>query len=96
MSGGHFDYQQYKIGIIGASIEQLIWNNNSKEVDEWSDHVGRCYTEETISEFRIALKLLRRAEIYAQRIDYLASGDDGEESFHKRLALELAEEADNV
>ena len=96
MSGGHFDYDQYKIGYIADSIEQLIWDNSSKEVDEWSDHVGTCYTEETISEFRTALRLLRRAEIYAQRIDYLASGDDGEDTFHKRLALELAEEANNA
>ena len=47
------------------------------------------YTEETIKEFRNAIDILRRAEIYAQRVDYLISGDDGEESFHSRLKEEL-------
>ena len=35
------------------------------------------------------IDILRRAEIYAQRVDYLISGDDGEESFHSRLKEEL-------
>lgn len=49
------------------------------------------YSEETIKEFRNAIDALRRAEIYAQRVDYLICGDDGEESFHSRLKKELAE-----
>ena len=85
MSGGHFDYDQYKIGYISDSIEQLI----SKDED------GR-YTEETIVQFCTALWLLRRAQIYAQRIDWLVSGDDGEDSFHKRLAFDLAAESNEA
>ena len=85
MSGGHFDYAQYKIGDIADSIEQLI----SEDED------GR-YTEETIVQFCTALWLLRRAQIYAQRIDWLVSCDDGEDSFHKRLAHDLAAESDKA
>lgn len=48
-----------------------------------------CYTEETLSEFRKAIEVLKKAEVYAQRIDWLLSGDDGESSFHKRLEEEL-------
>ena len=33
--------------------------------------------------------ILRKAAIYAQRIDWLLSGDDGEESFIRRLYDEL-------
>lgn len=47
------------------------------------------YTEETIKEFRNAVDALRRAEIYAQRVDYLICGDDEEESFHSRLKEDL-------
>lgn len=96
MSGGYFDYDQYKLGYIADSVEQLIWDNNSKEVDEWGDSMSHGYTEATINEFRAALKMLRRAEIYIQRIDWLASGDDGEETFHKRLAHDLAAESGNT
>lgn len=48
------------------------------------------YEPETIEEFRKAIKVLREAAVYAQRIDWLLSGDDGEETFHKRLKKELS------
>ena len=38
---------------------------------------------------KIAVDLLRSAAIYVQRIDWLVSGDDGEDSFHRRLQKEL-------
>ena len=96
MSGWHFDYDQYKIGYIADSIEQLIYNNNSEELNEYGTKKGRRYTDETISEFRTAVRLLKRAQIYAQRIDWLVSGDDGEDSFHKRLAFDLAAESNEA
>ena len=40
-------------------------------------------------EFKEGVKALQRASIYAQRIDWLVSGDDGEESFHRRLAEDM-------
>lgn len=49
------------------------------------------YSEETIKEFRKGIDILKRARIYAHRIDLLMSGDDGEESFHKRLKEKLKE-----
>ena len=47
------------------------------------------YSKETIKEFKKGLAILKKAYIYAQRIDCLLSGDDGEESFHERLKEEL-------
>ena len=47
------------------------------------------YSKETIKEFKKGLAILRKAYVYAQRIDWLLSGDDGEESFHERLKEEL-------
>jgi hypothetical protein len=35
--------------------------------------------------------LLKRAEIYTHRIDYLLSSDDGEQTFHERLKKDLEE-----
>ena len=96
MSGGHFNYDQYKIGQIADMVEQLVISNSSTELNIWGDSIGLGYTEATISEFRTALRMLRRAEIYAQRIDWLVSCDDGEDSFHKRLAHDLAAESDKA
>lgn len=40
-------------------------------------------------QFRKALHIVKQAEIMVQRIDWLVSGDDGEDSFHKRWDGEL-------
>jgi hypothetical protein len=89
MSGGHFDYNQYKIGYIADEVDQLIRDNDSQEPNAWGDPKGRAFSAETIAEFDRALVLLRQAQIYAQRIDWLVSGDDSEDSFHARLTEEL-------
>jgi len=47
------------------------------------------WSEETLQEFRRGIAVLKRAIVYAQRIDWLLSHDDGEETFHKRLKEEL-------
>ena len=87
MSGGHFNYDQYKIGMIADDIQNLIDNNNIK--NEWG--YANNYSEETIAEFRKAIVLLREAQVYAQRIDWLVSGDDGEDNFHERIKSDLTE-----
>ena len=89
MSGGHFQYKQWEIGNIADEVEQLILTNDSEEKDEWGDRKGYHYTPETIEEFKKGLVLLRQAYVYAQRIDWLVSGDDGQDSFHRRLKFEL-------
>ena len=70
----------------------MILTNDSEELNQWGDQIGRHYNAETIVQFQFALGLVRRAQIYVQRIDWLVSGDDGEESFHKRLHEELRDE----
>lgn len=82
MSGGYFDYNQYRINDIVDQIEKLIQKSNNK--DEY-----HSYSDKTIYEFKVGIELLKKAEIYAHRIDWLVSGDDSEEAFHKRLKNEL-------
>ena len=66
-------------------IYEYYKNKNGEQV--WYDD----YSKETLDEFRKGLDILNKAYIYAQRIDWLLSGDDGEESFHKRLKEDLKE-----
>jgi hypothetical protein len=89
MSGGHFDYKQWEIGNIADEVEQLILDNDSEQLNEWGDRKGYHYSPETIEEFKKGLVLLRQAYVYAQRIDWLVSADDGEDSFHRRLKNDL-------
>lgn len=91
MSGGYFDYNQYKIQYIADEVEHMIYSNDSQELDEWGNRKGYGFSSEVIEEFQRGLYYLRVAQVYAQRIDWLVSGDDGEDSFHQRLAKDLAE-----
>lgn len=90
MSGGHFNHDQYKIQQIADEVEHLILTNGEPgEPNSWGESYTREYSPEVIAEFKRGLLLLRAAAIYAQRIDWLVSCDDGEESFLRRLATEL-------
>ena len=63
-----------------------------KEIKYQEYEDGECYpeyTEETIQIFKDAVKILRKAAIYANRIDWLLSGDDGEDNLKERLEEEL-------
>jgi hypothetical protein len=140
MSGGRFDYQQYRIDEIANSIEREIrhnedgiqcwgakqaygipyrpgdsewvytWKTDNKyrvpqkniingepyyyddkdgipifdKPDGWSN-----YPPEVLEIFKEAVKKLKEAAVYAQRIDWYLSGDDGEESLIKRLKEDL-------
>lgn len=89
MSGGHFDYKQYEIGYVADEIEQIIFYNDSEELNEYGGTKGYGFNQETIEEFKKALTILKQASIYVQRIDWLVSGDDGEASFHTRLKRDM-------
>lgn len=90
MSGGHFDYAQYRIEDIAVEIDELIKHNEDETLDQYGYRRGRGYSEKTIARFSQAAKQLRIAATMAQRVDWLVSGDDGEESFHRRWEEELS------
>lgn len=69
MSGGHFDYLQYRVEESADSLETIYKHS---------------YSDETIKKFKIAVETMRKASLMMQRVDWLLSGDDGEESFHER------------
>lgn len=91
MSGGHFNYDQYKIGYIADEVEELIRKNGSEEKDEWGYNKHSNFDKNTIDKFIEGLLIMRMAQVYAQRIDWLVSGDDGEDSFHNRLKKDIKE-----
>lgn len=110
MSGGHFDYNQWRISEIADQLEDYIYGHSIDEEDiedyiedHWLEEEEKEYirknkhtipnryefSKKTIKEFKKGLSILRKAYVYAQRIDWLLSADDGEDSFHSRLKEEL-------
>ena len=88
MSGGAFDYKQYAIQDIIDNIEHEIRNNKIEQTVFDDYKYCNNFSDKTITEFKEAVKILKLGGIYAQRVDWLLSGDDGEESFHERLREE--------
>ena len=92
MSGGFFEYQQYAIRSIAEDLDTVIINNGKKREhrESWENEYQYEYPPEVLAKFKEGLELLKKAHIYAHRIDWLLSGDDGEESFLERLESDLS------
>lgn len=85
MSGGRFNYTQYKITEAADDLEIAIGKNGTKDDRAF----WRSLSPESKREIKKGLKILRKANVYLTRMDWLFSGDDGEESFLARLEEDL-------
>ncbi len=104
MSGGHWEYLQYRFTDVADDIRKLIDQNGKEKTqdelkysyvsEEWlekypGDRFHYKYSDEMLEKFREGLKHIEIAQIYMQRLDWLLSGDDGDESFMSRLDEDL-------
>lgn len=105
MSGGYFEYKQYQMYDIAEQIEKEIRDSgrpySDKELkamswrdSEWyekypEDKFHYKYPDEVIEEFKKGAEIIRIAGIYMHRIDWLLSGDDGDDTFIERLHNDL-------
>lgn len=94
MSGGHFDYVQYRIQQAADEVSSYIRRCESNEVDEYGYKPE--YSKKTIEKFCECEEALRRAFIMLNRMDWLICGDDGEETFHERLRNDLGLDKENL
>jgi hypothetical protein len=105
MSGGHWDYLQHRLYDVVDDIDEMVEKNGKEKTEEemkaepwispdWykeypQDRFHYEYPPEIIEEFKRASIIIAQAEVYMQRIDWLLSGDDGNESFLRRLKDDL-------
>lgn len=72
-------------------LKDESWGRDSSWYEKYPEDLHHYkYPDEVIEEFKKGVEMLRKAHVYAQRIDWLISGDDGEESFHERLKEDLS------
>jgi hypothetical protein len=105
MSGGHWEYIQYRFTDVAEDIDKLIEQNGKPKSEEelkencWYDpdwyekypeELNHCkYEDEVLEQFKKASDAIKIAQVYMQRMDWLLSGDDGEESFLRRIEEDL-------
>jgi siroheme synthase (precorrin-2 oxidase/ferrochelatase) len=85
MSGGYFECSNYIFNRVAEQIEQVVETGHDEDCYEYT------FGDDTREQMRQAVWALKLAAIYMNRVDYLLSGDDSEESFHQRLRKELRE-----
>jgi hypothetical protein len=105
MSGGKWEYVQYRLTDVIEDIEREIQKSGKPKTkeelkdeswcdDDWytkypEDLSHYKYPDEVINEFKKGLELVKLAQIYIHRIDWLLCGDNGDETFLERLREEL-------
>lgn len=91
-------FEKDGIGIVGYEdkwengiVKEVLWLSREYYEKYPEEKYNVTYSEEVQEKFREAIKILRKAHIYVQRIDWYLSGDDGEDNFLSRLKEELEE-----
>ena len=71
-------------------LKEEGWYRDSLWYEKYPEDLNHYkLRDDVIEEFKKGYEMLRKAEIYAQRIDWYLAGDDGEESFMERLKQDL-------
>lgn len=81
MSGGHFDYIQWKIPVIAESIQEVIDNKGLED----------GYEDEVIAELKRGIFFLELAFAYSNNIDKFVSGNTTSDRFRELLQKDIDE-----
>ena len=78
--------------VAKAKWNQIRRDYIRKEIEEHNNSFyGPDYSDEVVAKMTEMVKIIKMARIYLERIDWLFSGDDGEDSFLKRSEEEINE-----
>jgi hypothetical protein len=88
MSGGHFGncgYDYYKVSQFADELEQEIATNGLKCEDKYMENFYPNHEPEVIEYLKEQLPKMRKMAEIMRHIDYLYSGDHGDDSFMERV-----------
>ena len=80
MSGGHFNYNGYiyhQVYEFADELEKEIQNNRKEKDSEYAPE----FNDEILSYLKNQVTVIRKVALIMKEIDYLYSGDHGEDSF---------------
>ena len=90
MSGGHFGncgYDYYKVAQFADELEEEILKNGQKREDcgYYGEEYYPAFDEECIEYMKAQLPKMRKMAEIMRHIDYLYSGDHGDDTFMDRV-----------
>lgn len=95
MSGGMFEYKQYHINDIIDSIENEMEDEQFHDALTMEFNDDEIMKQKIVEEFNKGLFYLKMAKLYAHRIDWVLSGDDGFKTFLNRINENIKEFNEN-
>lgn len=96
MSGGSMDYAFTHIYSAAEQVEQYRREMRDKDLEDFKFDADRMQItpevlkSRVVAAFNEAVRALKIAEVYARRVEWLTSDDDGYDSFLKRIDEDLA------
>ena len=95
MSGGHFDYNCFRISQFAEDLQHEIDINDCKEEDNYGMRVGYLFEPETMEMVQRVREVIKLAGDLAKETEWLYSGDHGEHTYCD-LVQKLLKEHENV
>jgi len=89
MSGGYWDYIQHPLPSVAMDAYKVVMDGGHKYNDYDGSVMIEEYNETTLARFAEARDTILKASKMIQRMDWLLSGDDGEDCFNRRWEEEL-------
>ena len=83
MSGGHYDYQDFRLNEIVEQMKRDIISNNIPDQDNF-DYCPN-FGQEIIESLKLLIPLIEDIREAIHHIDYLYSGDIGEKECLERI-----------
>ena len=90
MSGGYFDYGCFRVSQFADELQHEIEINDDPGMDEYGDRRGYGFEKKTLSRLVVSQQIIETAGRLAREIEWLYSGDHGEESFNRLADTILA------
>ncbi len=84
MSGGHFNdcgYEYYKVSQFADELEEEIRHNSDQDEFGYANN----YSQETLEYLEEQVHYMHKLAEIMRHIDYLYSGDHGEDTFMKQV-----------
>lgn len=85
MSGGHFDYGCFRISQFADELKHEIDTNGDETMNDLGEKRGYGFEAGTIARLKAAHQIIEQAGKLAREVEWLYSGDHGEESFCRLL-----------
>jgi hypothetical protein len=97
MSGGCMDYAYSRIYQAAMDVKEYLYEAEKSHPSDYEFEAGSAHMspedlrKKVIQYMMNAYVALRVAEVYAKRVEWLKSGDDGYDNFIERTDKDLAE-----